>query len=241
MDQAGQDRAGGSDHRRHADGRSRRRLAVSRCASRIAARLVATPVALLVFAGGLAASLVASEFLVRGFGRLGGKLGLAAGLVGLLTALGADGPEISSAITALLSGAKDVGLGVILGSNLFNLATLLGLSTVLAACLRFRRLLLWLHGGIALWVTVVVGLMFLAGLPPLPAVLLIVMAFAAYIFLLTAQPHRVDRLSLHHHLRHRLAAAARLIHADLDRGGEPTIDRHASWAPVWWVLPSIVG
>ena len=199
-----------------------------------------TLVALLVFAGGLAASLVASEFLVRGFGRLGRKLGLAAGLVGLLTALGADGPEISSAITALLSGAKDVGLGVILGSNLFNLATLLGLSTVLAGRLRFRRLLLWLDGGIALWVTVVVGLMFVARLPPVPALLLIVMAFAAYVFVLTAQPHRVDRLPLHHHLRHRLTAAARLIHADLDRGGEPTIDRHASWAPVWWVLPSIV-
>jgi len=198
-----------------------------------------TLVALLVFAGGLAASLVASEFLVRGFGRLGRKLGLAAGLVGLLTALGADGPEISSAITALLSGAKDVGLGVILGSNLFNLATLLGLSTVLAGRLRFRRLLLWLDGGIALWVTVVVGLMFLAGLPPLPAVLLIVMAFAAYIFLLTAQPHRVDRFPMPDHLRHRVAAAARLIHADLDRGERPTIDRHASWAPVWWVMPSI--
>src|SRR3989440_4890357 len=239
MDQTGQGRPGGSDHRRRAERRRRRGLALPRCSSRVAAGLVPTPVALLVFAGGLAASLIASEFLVRGFGRLGGKLGLAAGLVGLLTALGADGPEISSAITALLSGAKDVGLGVILGSNLFNLATLLGLSTVLSGRLRFRRLLLWLDGGIALWVTVVVGLMFLARLPPLPALLLIVMAFAAYVFLLTAQPHRVDRLPINQHLRHRLAAAARLVHADLDRGEEPAIDRHASWAPVWWVVPSI--
>jgi cation:H+ antiporter len=198
-----------------------------------------TPVALLVFAGGLAASLVASEFLVQGFGRLGAKLGLAAGLVGLLTALGADGPEIASAITALLSGAREVGLGVILGSNLFNLAALLGFSTLVAGHLRFRRLLLWLDGGIALWVTGVAALMFLVGLPPLAGFLLIAIAFAVYVFLLAAQPHRVDRLPLHRHLRHRLAAAARLIHADLESHEVPVLDREASWAPAWGVLPSI--
>src|ERR1700740_596095 len=102
-------------------GRSSVRLAISRGASRVDQGLVSITVALLVFAAGTAASLIASEFFVRGFVRLGGKLGTAAGIVGLLTALGADGPEISSAITALLSGARDVGLGVILGSNLFNL------------------------------------------------------------------------------------------------------------------------
>lgn len=198
-----------------------------------------TPVAVLVFVVGLAASLVASEFLVRGFGRLGGKLGLAAGLVGLLTALGADGPEIASAITALLSGAKDVGLGVILGSNLFNLAALLGFSTLVAGHLRFRRLLLWLDGGIALWVTVVVALMFLVGLPALVGFLLIGIAFAGYVFLLAVQPHRVDRLPLHRHLRHRLAAAARLIHSDLERHEDAAVDREVWWAPAWGVVPSI--
>ena len=75
---------------------------------------MSTGVALIVFVVGLVVSLGASEFLVRGFGRLGTNVGLAAGLVGLLTALGTDAPEISSAVTALLSGAKDVGLGVIL-------------------------------------------------------------------------------------------------------------------------------
>jgi len=100
---------------------------------------VSTPAALIVFVVGLGVSLAASEFLVRGFGRLGANVGLAAGLVGLLTALGADAPEISAAITALLSGAKDVGLGVILGSNLFNLAALLGLPGVLAGRLPFPR------------------------------------------------------------------------------------------------------
>lgn len=143
-----------------------------------------TPVALLVFAAGLAASLGASEMLVRGLGRLGSNLGLAAGLIGLLTALGADGPEISSAVTAILSGAKGVGLGVILGSNLFNIAALLGFSTVVAGRIVVRRPLLWLDGGVALWATVVVGLVFLVKLAPVVSLLLLLALFLTYVFLL---------------------------------------------------------
>ena len=196
---------------------------------------MSTAVALLVFVVGLGVSLAASELLVRGFGRLGANVGLAAGLVGLLTALGADAPEISSAITALLSGAKDVGLGVILGSNLFNLAALLGFSAVVAGRVSFRRILLALDAGVALWATLAVGLMLLVGLAPLVALVLVLAVFLFYVFLLAAEPHRVDRLLLPRHLRHRLAAAARVIHGDLERSER----LHALWGPVWWIVPSI--
>ena len=196
---------------------------------------MSTPVALLVFTVGLGVSLGGSELLVRGFGRLGTNVGLAAGLVGLLTALGADAPEISSAITALLSGAKDVGLGVILGSNLFNLAALLGFSAVVATRVSFRRILLALDGSVALWATLVVGLMLLVGLAPIFALVLVLAVFLFYVFLLAAEPHRVDRLLLPRHTRHRLAAAARVIHGDLERS-ERLQDQ---WGPVWWIVPSI--
>ncbi len=196
---------------------------------------MSTAVALIVFAVGLGVSLVASEFLVRGFGRLGTNAGLAAGLVGLLTALGADAPEISSSITALLSGAKDVGLGVILGSNLFNLAVLLGFSAVVAGRVSFRRILLVLDGIVALWATLVVGAMLLVGLAPLVALVLVLAVFLFYGFLLADEPHRVDHLLLPRHIRHRLAAAARVIHGDLERT-EPASE---FWGPVWWIVPSI--
>lgn len=174
-----------------------------------------TPLALLVFAVGLGVSLGASEFLVRGFGRLGTNVGMAAGLVGLLTALGADAPEISSAITALLSGAKDVGLGVILGSNLFNLAALLGFSAVVAGRVSFRRILLALDASVALWATLVVGLMLLVRLAPIIALVLVLAVFLFYVVLLAAKP--------------------RVIHGDLER----TEPAGAPWGPVWWIVPSI--
>ena len=89
-------------------------------------------VAALVFIVCLISVLVSSELLVRGLARLGIKLKLTEGLLGLLTALGADAPEISSAIASLLAGSADLGRGVVLGSNIFNLALLLGLGAVLA-------------------------------------------------------------------------------------------------------------
>jgi cation:H+ antiporter len=206
---------------------------------------VPTPLAIAIFLLGLGASLGASEVLVRGLARLGTKLGLAAGLIGLLTALGADSPEISSAITAVLRGAKDVGLGVILGSNLFNLAALLGFSTVVAGQIGFRRILLWLDGGVALWATLIVGLLFLAGLAPVLSLLLILVVFGIYVMLLVVQPHRVDRLALPARVRHRLAAAARLVHRDLERSEREEVEEReelepvASWVPVWWVVPAV--
>ena len=60
--------------------------------------------------------------------RLSERLGVSEGLHGILTAIGADAPEVSAAIAALVASDKTVGVGVVIGSNVFNLAALLGLS-----------------------------------------------------------------------------------------------------------------
>lgn len=104
------------------------------------------------FFAGLATTLAASEFLARGLTRLGTKLGLSEGLIGLLAALAADSPELSSAVIALASGAGTVGVGVIVGSNLFNLAALLGLAAIVAGGVRIRRGPLLLDSAVGLFV-----------------------------------------------------------------------------------------
>ncbi len=81
----------------------------------------------LIFASCLALVLYSSGILANGLDRIGYKLGLSDALLGVLTALGADSPEISSALVALMSGQNELCVGIVLGSNLFNLAALLGL------------------------------------------------------------------------------------------------------------------
>src|SRR5207302_8635753 len=70
---------------------------------------------------------------------IGERLGMPETLLGLLTALAADAPELSSAIVALVSHQSSVAVGVVVGSNVFNLAAMLGLSAVVAARVRARH------------------------------------------------------------------------------------------------------
>ena len=171
-------------------------------------------IAVLVFLACLITTLVSSEALVRGLVVLGTKLKLTEGFLGLLTALGADAPEIASAIAALLAGAADLGRGVVLGSNLFNLAMLLGLSAVLAGQVRMRRQGLLLDGAVALFTLLVVAALLLGLLAPALAIVLLAVLLIPYVVLVGLRPRHVDRLPLPDGLAHLLARAASQVHEE---------------------------
>jgi len=87
--------------------------------------------------GSPAVSLATSYLLVTRLERIGERLGLSEALLGMVAALAADAPEITSAVTALAHHQQKVGAGVIIGSNVFNLAALIGPTR--AAVLRALR------------------------------------------------------------------------------------------------------
>jgi cation:H+ antiporter len=120
---------------------------------------------LCAFVVSLAAVLAASDRLVRAVEAGGDRFALPPGLVGLIAAAGADGPEVTSAIISLLKGQHDVSLGVILGSNLFNLAALLGLPILLVGPVAVRRHGLVLNGGVMIVVTALAALLVVGGAP----------------------------------------------------------------------------
>lgn len=107
---------------------------------------------LLVLAAGALVSLSVSWVLVTRIERLGARVGLSEALLGLVAALAADTPEISAAVSALAHHQADVGSGVVIGSNVFNLAALLGLGAVVAGRIRLHRRVVLLAGGVGLWV-----------------------------------------------------------------------------------------
>jgi len=109
---------------------------------------VAEPVVIAVVAA--ACSLTASWVLVSRLHLIGEHLHLSEPLVGLVAALAADGPEITSAVTAVVEHQRAIGIGVVLGSNVFNLAALLGLGALIAGRLVLGRRELLLSGSVAL-------------------------------------------------------------------------------------------
>ena len=121
--------------------------------------------AVLLFLVSLAVTLAAARLFARRLDRLGVRFGFPEALIGLLTALAADGPELSSALFALAKGADSAGVGVLVGSNGFNLAAMIGLSALLAGQVRLARRTLALEGLVGLLVTVFAATLLLGWLP----------------------------------------------------------------------------
>ncbi len=153
-------------------------------------------VASLAFVAGAVASLGTSWVLVSRLERVGERFGLSEALLGLLAALAADAPEITSAVTALSNHQGDVGAGVIIGSNVFNLAALLGLGAVLAGGVRLHRKVVALGGSVAAWIAIVCLLVTTRLVDPRVALFLTLVAFVPYVFVLGASGAQLRRLPL---------------------------------------------
>src|ERR1700748_1339699 len=101
-----------------------------------------------LFLVSLLVTLAAARLFALRLDRLGVRFGFPEAMIGLLTALAADGPEISSALFALARGAHTASVGVLVGSNAFNLAAMIGISGLLAGSVLLPREALWLEGAI---------------------------------------------------------------------------------------------
>jgi cation:H+ antiporter len=145
----------------------------------------------LLFLGSLAVTLIAAAFFARRLDRVGLHLGLPETLLGLLTALAADAPETASAIAALVKGAHDVGVGVILGSNVFNLAAMIGFSAILCGGIRIRPEALAVEGAVGLAATLIVGALVLELVGAWTALVLLAAVLVPYLTLLVLGPRRV--------------------------------------------------
>jgi cation:H+ antiporter len=150
-------------------------------------------VAVPLFLVSLAVTLAAARLFARRLDRLGVRFGFPEALIGLLTAVAADGPNVSSALFALIKGAHDVGVGVLVGSNTFQLAAMIGLSALLAGAVRIPRETLLLEGVVGLLITVLATVLLLRWLSPAGAVLLSALVVIPYLVLVVGGQRLSER------------------------------------------------
>ncbi|CDZ94355.1 calcium/sodium antiporter [Pseudomonas saudiphocaensis] len=83
--------------------------------------------------GGLVLLVVGSNFLVEGAVSLARALGLSELVIGLtVIAIGTSLPELATSIMAAFRGERDIAVGNIVGSNIFNLLCVLGLASLVS-------------------------------------------------------------------------------------------------------------
>jgi cation:H+ antiporter len=194
-----------------------------------------------VFCVCVAASLVASLVFGRRLDRVSEGLGASEGLHGILTALGADAPEISTAVAALVASHGDLGVGVVVGSNVFNLAALLGLSAIVAGRVAIHRHGLLFNGGVALAVTGVGVALILEAIKAVWSTILVLAVLAPYVFLLSSRTARLRRVVPAGPVRHFVVAAIREEIEDLQTGEAPRKGTRADAVALVCSLAVIVG
>lgn len=118
----------------------------------------------LLLVGGLVTLVAGAELLVRGGSRLAAALGISPLVIGLtIVAFGTSAPEMAVSVQSALSGQVDIAVGNVVGSNIFNVLFILGLSALIVPLVVAQQLVR-VDVPIMIGISVVVWLLALDGL-----------------------------------------------------------------------------
>jgi cation:H+ antiporter len=91
---------------------------------------------ILMFLGGLILLVIGANTLVRGASKLAMSFGISPLVIGLtIVAFGTSAPEVAVSVGAVLDGKTDIAVGNVVGSNIFNVLFILGISAMIAPLL----------------------------------------------------------------------------------------------------------
>jgi cation:H+ antiporter len=95
-----------------------------------------------LFVVGLVLLIVGAELLVRGASRLAAAMGISPLIIGLtVVAFGTSSPELVVSVQASLGGNPNLALGNVVGSNIFNVLLILGLSAAISPLIISQQLI----------------------------------------------------------------------------------------------------
>jgi cation:H+ antiporter len=144
----------------------------------------------LMLISGLALLIAGAELLVRGASRLAAALGISPLVIGLtVVAFGTSSPELAVGVKAVLSDQPALVLGPVVGSNIFNVLFILGLSALVVP-LAVAQQLVRLDVPLMVGLSVLLLLLSLDGVLGRKDGLLLVAGLVLYLWFLVSQSRR---------------------------------------------------
>lgn len=147
-----------------------------------------------LFIGGLICLIIGAEALVRGSSKIAGYLGMAPLVIGLtVVAFGTSSPELAVSIKSALAGQGNIAVGNVVGSNIFNVLFILGISAILIPLTVEQKL-------VKLEIPLMIGISVLTWLFVLDSILsnvegaILFMGLIAYLWFLIRQTRRENAL-----------------------------------------------
>src|SRR6056297_281033 len=146
--------------------------------------------AILLFVVGLVFLIAGAEALVRGASRLAAVLGISPLVIGLtVVAFGTSSPELAVSVKSAFSGQTSIAVGNVVGSNIFNVLFILGLSAMIVPLVVSQQLV---RLDVPLMIALSILVLFLSLDENIsrPNGLLLVTGLVAYLWFLICQSRR---------------------------------------------------
>ena len=145
---------------------------------------------LFLFIAGLVCLVLGANLLVRGASKLALSFGISPLVVGLtIVAFGTSAPEVAVSVASVLEGKTDMAIGNVVGSNIFNVLFILGLSALIVPLVVHRQLIRQ-EVPIMFGVTLLMALMAMDGRLQLWESVALVILLVAYTGFLVVQSRR---------------------------------------------------
>ncbi|HEY5259098.1 MAG TPA: hypothetical protein VIJ46_00500 [Rhabdochlamydiaceae bacterium] len=161
---------------------------------------------------------IASLYLTKKCEKIATRFNFSQALFGIITALGANSPEISSSIFALSMNHHEIGLGVIIGSNIINLAGLLGISAIITGQIKLGLPALILNGGVGFLTIVIMALLLFDKIEIWTTFFLLAILLAPYIYLISRQPSEIKNMKISQRIKSILALTVKHSRNDVNSG-----------------------
>jgi cation:H+ antiporter len=151
--------------------------------------------AVFLFAAGLIFLIIGAEALVRGASRLAAVFGISPLVIGLtVVAFGTSSPELAVSIKSALSGQASIAVGNVIGSNIFNVLFILGVSALIVPLVVSQQLVR-LDVPVMIALSFVVLLLALDGKFGLVDGILLVAGLVTYVWVLIRQSRKETALA----------------------------------------------
>jgi cation:H+ antiporter len=140
------------------------------------------PGSVLIALAGLAGVLIGAHLLVQSASEIARTFGISEAVIGLtIVAVGTSLPELATTVAAAMRGERDIALGNVIGSNVFNVFGILGLTALTTPVPVEARFLTVDVPVLAAAMAALVALIVLKGRLPRPAGIAALAAYALYI------------------------------------------------------------
>lgn len=128
----------------------------------------------------------AADIFVDKIVEIGGIIGISEIILGVTaSAIGTSLPEFGSAVMAALFNSPDLGVGVVIGSNIWNIAGILGISAIFAGTIRSSPKGLTRDGAFTLLTAfILLGFMYFLGVVDIYASIVFVVVYSIYLWIL---------------------------------------------------------